>query len=200
MKKRQMLQWGIVLTLVMSLLTGCGEASPTPVVVAPLATSAPVQPIPPAVLPRATPVPPTDVIEPTATQPTDADLTTTVEGEGIEASATAGPTENPIDQPFLMRIDRVSVIVGRGTLLEGRVVHGSLQANASVQILGPQNKVLDTSVLAVLIANTIRDLVTVGDPAGILVQSAEAAGVSPGMLLAEAGIFTTYEEALEALQ
>jgi translation elongation factor EF-Tu-like GTPase len=99
-----------------------------------------------------------------------------------------------------MRIDRVSVIVGRGTLLEGRVVHGSLQANASVQIFGTQNTVLDTSVLAVLIANTIRDQVTVGDPAGILVQSVEASGVAPGMLLAEAGIFTTYEEALAALQ
>lgn len=200
MIQRQALQWGIAFTVVMSLLGGCAQASPTPVVVVPAATWTDVPFIPPAALPVATDVPPTVAIASTPTQASGADLTTTVEGEGAAASATAGPTENPIDQPFLMRIDRVSVVVGRGTLLEGRVVHGTLQGNASVQILGPQNKVMDTTVLAVLIANTIRDMVAVGDQAGVLVESTEAAGVSPGMILTEPEAFTSYEEALQEIQ
>ena len=99
-----------------------------------------------------------------------------------------------------MKIDRISVIVGRGVLLEGRVVHGTLQADGEVQILGPQNKVLSPAVLAVLISSTVRDQVTAGDYAGILVGRLDETSVSPGMLLAEAGEFESYEEALQALQ
>jgi translation elongation factor EF-Tu-like GTPase len=99
-----------------------------------------------------------------------------------------------------MKIDKYSVIVGRGILLEGRVVHGTLRGNDSVEILGPQNKVLSASVLAVLISNTARDQVTVGDYAGILVPGIQPSELSLGMALAAAGAFTSYEEALQELQ
>ena len=99
-----------------------------------------------------------------------------------------------------MRIDRISVIVGRGTLLEGRVANGTLQANGDVEILSPQNDVISVTVLATLISNVMRDQVTVGDYAGILVGGVEATNLSPGMLLAEAGQFKSYEEALQQLQ
>jgi len=188
MSDRQLLEWGIATTLVISLLSGCGGASPTPIIIAPAARSTPIPPIPTAALPIATDLPPTAAAELTTT----AEGTTTVESTPTE--------ENPIDQPFLMKIDRISVIVGRGVLLEGRVVHGTLQADGEVQILGPQNKVLSPAVLAVLISSTVRDQVTAGDYAGILVGRLDETSVSPGMLLAEAGEFESYEEALQALQ
>ena len=99
-----------------------------------------------------------------------------------------------------MKIDRISVIVGRGTLLEGRVANGTLQVNGNVEILRPQNNVISPTVLAILISNVMRDQVTVGDYAGILVGGIEATDISPGMLLAEAGAFESYEEALQQLQ
>jgi len=99
-----------------------------------------------------------------------------------------------------MKIDRISVIVGRGTLLEGRVANGTLQANSNVEILGPQITAISPTVLAILISNIMRDQVTVGDYAGILVGGIEATDISPGMLLAEAGEFESYEEALQQLQ
>ena len=92
------------------------------------------------------------------------------------------------------------MVVGRGTLLEGRVANGTLQANGSVEILGPQNKVISPAVLAILISNTMRDQVSVGDYAGILVGSIEVLDLRPGMLLAAAGEFESYEEALQQLQ
>ena len=183
----------------MLLLGGCESASPTPIVIAPAPTLTAVPPVPTAALPIATDVPATVTIEPTT-----ADLTTTVDltttAEGTATLGTVPATENPIDQPFLMKIDRFSLIVGRGMLLEGRVVRGSLHRNDSVEILGPQNKVLSTSVLAVLISNTARDQVTVGDYAGILVQAMDPGELSPGMMLAASGAFASYEEALQELQ
>ena len=197
MSQRQVRQWGGAITLVMLLLDGCQGASPTPIVIAPAPTLTPVPPIP-AALPTATAVPPTEVPPTAASELTATDLTTTA--EGTATLGTVPPTEKPIDQPFLMKIDKFSVVVGRGILLEGRVAHGTLHGNDSVEILGPQNKVLSTSILAVLISNTARDQVTVGDYAGILVPAIQPSELSPGMVLAAAGAFTSYEEALQELQ
>lgn len=199
MSQRQARQWGVAITLAMLLLGGCEGASPTPIVIAPAPTSAPL-PLPLPSIPTATavpPIPPTEISPTVSTELAATDLTTTV-----EQTATVGtvpPTQNPIDRPFLMKIDKFSVIVGRGILLEGRVVHGTLHGNDSVEILGPQNKVLSTNVLAVLILNTVRDQVTVGDYAGILVQGIEPGELSPGLVLAAAGAFSSYEEALQEL-
>jgi translation elongation factor EF-Tu-like GTPase len=198
MSQRQVQQWGIAITLVMLLLGGCEGASPTPIIIAPAPASTSVPPIPTAALPTATAVPPTDIPPTAATELIATDLTTTV--EQTETLGTVPPTQNPIDQPFLMKIDKFSVIVGRGLLLEGHVVHGTLRGNDSVEILGPQNKALYASVLVVLISNTARDQVTVGDYAGILVPGIQPGELSPGMVLAAAGAFTSYEEALEELQ
>lgn len=177
------------ITIVMSLLSACGAASPTPVVLASIPTSTPIPPpIPRAVLPRATVIPATATTEPTT--PPEGTLT-------LEPSPTL---QDPIDRPFLMRIDRISVIAGRGILLEGRVANGTLQGNANVEIFGSQKNVISPTLLAILISNTMRDQVTVGDYAGILVGGIEATDLSPGMLLAEAGKFESYEEALQQLQ
>jgi len=187
----------------MLLLAGCGSASPTAIVIAPAPTLTPLPPVPAPALATATTVPPTDLpptvaTELTALDLTAADLTTTAEGTATLGTVPA--TENPLDQPFLMKIDKFSLIVGRGMLLEGRVVHGTLHGNDSVEILGPQNKVLSTSVLAVLISNAARDRVTVGDYAGILVPVMQPSELSPGMVLAAAGAFASYEDALQELQ
>ena len=203
MSQRQVRQWRVAIILGMLLLGGCGNASPTPIVIAPPPTLTPLPPIPTAALATETAVPPTDppttvATELTATDLTAANLTTTAEGTATLGTVPA--TENPIDQPFLMKIDKFSLIVGRGMLLEGRVVHGTLHGNDRVEILGPQNKDLSTSVLAVLISNTVRDQVTVGDYAGILVQTIQPSELSPGMVLAAAGAFTSYEDALQELQ
>ncbi len=197
MSQRQVRQWRVAIILGMLLLGGCGSASPTPIVIAPAPTLTPLPPIPTAVLPVATDVA-TDIPPTAATALTATDLTTTAEGTATLGTVPA--TENPLDQPFLMKIDKFSLIVGRGMLLEGRVVHGTLHGNDSVEILGPQNKVLSTSVLAVLISNTARDQVTVGDYAGILVPAMQPSELSPGMVLAAAGAFASYEDALQELQ
>lgn len=193
MNRQQTLKWSVAIPLVMSLLSGCGGASPTPIVIAAIPTSTPVLQLPQAVVPRATAIPVT-----ATTEPVNVESTTTAEGTvTLEPSPTR---EAPIDRPFLMKIDRISVIVGRGTLLEGRVANGTLQTGGKVEILGAQSQVISPTVLAILISNIAREQVTVGDYAGILVGDIVATDLSPGMLLAEAGEYKSYEEALQQLQ
>jgi len=126
--------------------------------------------------------------------------TTATTAEGT-TTATVIPTKaNPADLPFLMQIDRVSVVVGKGVLLQGRVTNGSLQANTNVDILGPQDQILGVRVLAVLISSVIRQQVRVGDYAGVLVEAIKTSDLSPGMLVTEADGYKSYDDALKALQ
>src|SRR5262245_2075409 len=116
---QNIIKWGIAMYFAMSLLSGCGEASPTPIIISEAPTSTPIPPpAPQLILPRATAVPTTGNTGPFAANPT-----ATIEGTlAVEPSPTLA---DPIDRPFLMRIDRISVIAGRGTLLEGRVANGT---------------------------------------------------------------------------
>jgi translation elongation factor EF-Tu-like GTPase len=196
---RYVYRWGIATLVAAGLLSGCGNATPTPVFENPAPTSVPAQPQPPAVQSFPTEAPVTDEpaagASPAAAATTDG--TTTPDGTAtVEITATRA---RPLDLPFLMKIDRVSAIVGKGTLLEGRVANGTLQGNSAVEILGPQGQSIDTQVLAILISTIPREQVTVGDYAGILVESLDATQVAPGMLLTEAGQYQSYEEALPNL-
>src|SRR5215204_638407 len=122
MNRQQILTWGSAILVVISLLSGCGGASPTPIVVVPVPPSTQVPALPPAVLPRvtATAIPFTATAGPAGTESTSA-----TEGEGTVSPQPSATLEQPIDRPFLMRIDRISLIVGRGTLLEGPVANGT---------------------------------------------------------------------------
>ncbi len=197
MSPHPLIKWSIVMLVLLSLLTGCEAATPTPVLIAP-DTSTPLPPPAPQVILQR------PAVKATATKsgsfPGDQGAAPTAEGTpSAEPSATATPA-NPVDRPFLMKIDRISVVTGRGILLQGRVSAGMLQANGSVEILSSQNKSVSPTVLAVLIANTIRDQVKVGDYAGILVSGIQLTDVSPGMLLAATGKYKNYQAALQQVQ
>jgi translation elongation factor EF-Tu-like GTPase len=99
-----------------------------------------------------------------------------------------------------MKIDRISTIVGRGTLVEGRVVNGTLVSNSSVEIFGPSSDVIRPALLAILISNTVRDQVKIGEYASLLIGGVEATRLSPGMYLTLANEFKSYEELLLQLK
>ena len=182
MSRRQFL---LALTLTKTVFSGCVGASPTPLPTDPPLASTPIPPNPPAVI---QPQPAIATVRPTSTE---------------DGTLTPGPSPTlppPIDRPFLMRIDRISVVVGRGILLEGRVANGTLQTGGSVEILTPTGNIINPSLLAILISNTPRNQVSVGDFAIILVGGIDATGLSPGMLLVKAGEFESYQEALLQLQ
>jgi len=187
------LKWGIAITFVMSLLSGCGGATPSSIELPPAPASTPLPAVPQVAAAQPTAIPTTGNTGPFPAAPTP-----TTEGTAaVQPSPTLPP---PVDRPFLMRIERITVVTGRGTLLEGRVANGTLNEGGTVEILGPQDAVLSPDLLAILVSNAVRDEVTVGDYAGILVGGVEATTLSPGLLLAETGKYDSYEAALAQIQ
>lgn len=200
MMYRRVYSWGLILFSTIFILSGCGTASPTPDITLPQETPVSAPALPTAVQPIAPAASPTSPPAPATTVPPAAGEGTQAADEGTTTPEPTPTRAAPLDLPFLMRIDRISVVVGRGTLLEGRVAHGTLPANGSVEILGPQGQILDSGILAVLVSGIAREQVSVGDYAGILVESAGVTEAAPGMLLSQAGAYDSYEEALQALQ
>jgi hypothetical protein len=191
---------GVMAILCVSLVSACGGETSTPLIPVQQATSVSAPPLTPAGQPlQPTELPPTD--EPAAAGATPVgtrDPALTPDGT---VTVTVTSTQAPAaDLPFLMRIDRVSNIVGRGTLLEGQVAHGTLTSNTGVEILGPQGQAVSAGILALLISNVVREQVTVGDYAGILMEGLDPAQLSPGMLITEIDAYESYEEALQELQ
>lgn len=188
---RKNINWGIVITMIMLFVSGCAGTEPTPIEFIPEPASTPIPPAPQVVQPRVVTARPV-----ATTRPTQAGPTTTPDG-----SETATPTlADPTGRPFLMQINKVSVIVGRGTLLEGRVANGSLQMGANVEILGSHDETLSASLLAILVSNSGQAVVNVGDYARILVGGIEPTDLRPGMFLVEAGKYEDYADALYQLK
>lgn len=103
-------------------------------------------------------------------------------------------------QSFLMRIDDVSAIKGRGTLVTGRVAQGTIQSGAEVEIISPQDARLKTVIAGIEILQKAQNQATAGDTVGILVRSINVEDVKPGMVLAQAGSFASYSDALSNLK
>jgi hypothetical protein len=169
MNRHQLIQRGLVMIAVLALISGCAGALPSPGLTE-LPPAAPLQPpIQPQAVPQAA-VPQANVIPKTGSSgPYPANPTATPAGTGT-VTVTVTPTlAAPLNRPFLMKIDHISAVTGLGLLLQGRVANGTLRAGNTVEVLGVQSTAVPLTVQSVLIGNTPRNEVTVGDYAGVLV-------------------------------
>jgi elongation factor Tu len=94
--------------------------------------------------------------------------------------------ERPIDQPFLMPIEDVFSISGRGTVVTGRVERGIIKVGEEVEILG----IRDTSKSVVTGVEMFRKLLDqgqAGDNIGALLRGIDREGVERGQVLAKPG-------------
>jgi elongation factor Tu len=94
--------------------------------------------------------------------------------------------ERPIDQPFLMPIEDVFSISGRGTVVTGRVERGIVKVGEEVEIIGirPTSK---TVVTGVEMFRKLLDQGQAGDNVGCLLRGVEREGVERGQVLAKPG-------------
>jgi elongation factor Tu len=94
--------------------------------------------------------------------------------------------ERPIDQPFLMPIEDVFSISGRGTVVTGRVERGVVKVGEEVEIVGikPTSK---TVVTGVEMFRKLLDQGQAGDNIGALLRGIEREGVERGQVLAKPG-------------
>jgi elongation factor Tu len=101
--------------------------------------------------------------------------------------------ERPVDQPFLMPIEDVFSISGRGTVVTGRVERGIVKVGEEVEIVGirPTSK---TTVTGVEMFRKLLDQGQAGDNIGALLRGVEREGVERGQVLCKPGTITPHTQ------
>ncbi len=89
-----------------------------------------------------------------------------------------------IDKPFLMPVEDVFSIKGRGTVVTGRVERGILRKGEEVEIIGLREEVLKTTVTGIEMFHKELDQAQAGDNAGVLLRGTTREEVERGMVLA----------------
>ena len=95
--------------------------------------------------------------------------------------------DRPIDQPFLMPIEDVMTISGRGTVVTGRVERGQVKLQDEVEIVGLSKESKKTVVTGVEMFRKTLDQAEAGDNVGILLRGTQRNEVERGQVLAKPG-------------
>ncbi len=99
-----------------------------------------------------------------------------------------------IELPFMMAIEDVFTIKGRGTVVTGRVERGQLRKGETVDIVGLRDNIRQTVVTGIEMFHKELDSADAGDNAGILLRGIARDEVERGQVLAEPGSITPYRD------
>ena len=98
------------------------------------------------------------------------------------------------EKPFLMPVEDVFSIKGRGTVVTGRVERGILKINEEVEIVGLSKKVKKTVATGIEMFRKSLDEARAGDNVGILLRGIEKNDIERGQVIAKAGAVTAHTE------
>ncbi len=98
------------------------------------------------------------------------------------------------DKPFLMPIEDVFTITGRGTVVTGRVERGTLNVSDEVEIVGLADESKKTVVTGIEMFRKSLDSAVCGDNAGVLLRGIQRTDVERGQVLAKPGSITPHTE------
>ena len=88
----------------------------------------------------------------------------------------------PIDQPFLMSVEDVFSITGRGTVATGRIERGIIKVGESVEIVGLMDAPFNSTVTGVEMFKKLLDRGEAGDNAGLLLRGIDKKDIRRGMV------------------
>jgi elongation factor Tu len=97
------------------------------------------------------------------------------------------------DKPFLMPVEDVFSIKGRGTVVTGRVERGMLKKGEEVEIIGLREDIRKTIVTGIEMFHKELDQALAGDNAGILLRGTQREEIERGMVLAKPGSITPHK-------
>jgi elongation factor Tu len=100
----------------------------------------------------------------------------------------------PVDLPFLMSVEDVFSITGRGTVATGRIERGRIKVGEGIEIVGLQDAPLTSTVTGVEMFRKLLDAGEAGDNAGLLLRGIEKAQIRRGMVLCKPGSITPHTE------
>ena len=96
------------------------------------------------------------------------------------------------DKPFLMPVEDVFTITGRGTVATGRVERGTLKLNEEVEIIGIREEVKKTVVTGIEMFRKMLDMAQAGDNIGALLRGVQRTEIERGQVLAKPGTVTCH--------
>ncbi len=100
----------------------------------------------------------------------------------------------PVDLPFLMSVEDVFSITGRGTVATGRIERGRIKVGEGIEIVGLMDAPLTSTVTGVEMFRKLLDQGEAGDNAGLLLRGIEKTQVRRGMVLCKPGSITPHTE------
>ena len=96
------------------------------------------------------------------------------------------------EKPFLMPIEDVFTITGRGTVVTGRIEQGQINSGEEVEIIGIQEATQKTVVTGLEMFNKTLDFAQAGDNAGVLLRGTKREEVERGQVVAKPGSITPH--------
>jgi elongation factor Tu len=100
----------------------------------------------------------------------------------------------PVDLPFLMSVEDVFSITGRGTVATGRIERGRVKVGEPVEIVGLIEKPLSSVCTGVEMFKKLLDEGEAGDNAGLLLRGIEKSQIRRGMVITKPGTITPHTE------
>jgi elongation factor Tu len=100
----------------------------------------------------------------------------------------------PVDMPFLMSVEDVFSITGRGTVATGRIERGRIKVGEPVEIVGLIEHPLTSTCTGVEMFRKLLDEGEAGDNAGLLLRGIEKAQIRRGMVICKPGSITPHTE------
>ena len=100
--------------------------------------------------------------------------------------------QRAVDQPFLMPIEDIFTITGRGTVATGRVERGVLHVNEEVEIVGIKEETTKTTVTGIEMFRKLLDEAQAGDNIGALLRGIKREDVERGQVLTAPGTVTCH--------
>ena len=100
----------------------------------------------------------------------------------------------PIDQPFLMSVEDVFSITGRGTVATGRIERGIIKVGEAVEIVGLMDAPMSSTVTGVEMFKKLLDQGQAGDNAGLLLRGIEKKDIRRGMVICAPKSITPHTE------
>ena len=102
--------------------------------------------------------------------------------------------ERATDKPFLMPIEDIFTITGRGTVATGRVERGVLHLNEEVEIVGVKEEVQKTTVTGIEMFRKLLDEAQAGDNIGALLRGIKREDIERGQVLVAPGTTTCHKK------
>ncbi|MBK9764004.1 MAG: elongation factor Tu [Flavobacteriales bacterium] len=99
-----------------------------------------------------------------------------------------------VDKPFLMSVEDVFSITGRGTVATGRIETGVVKTGEEVEIIGMQEEKMKSTCTGVEMFRKLLDRGEAGDNVGILLRGIEKDQIRRGMVIAKPGSITPHTE------